>query len=48
MILAMKCASLFSVLALGLGASARPCDGEIWPDDNGVHINAQRILGRTR
>lgn len=40
MILAMKCALLFSVLALGLGVSARPCDGDLWPDDKGVHINA--------
>lgn len=40
MTLAMKCALLFSVLTLGLGVSAGPCDGEIWPDDKGVHINA--------
>ena len=34
------CVLLFLVLAIGLVVSAGPCDGDLWPDDKGVHINA--------
>ena len=40
MIVTMKCVLLFLVLAIGLVVSAGPCDGDLWPDDKGVHINA--------